>query len=120
MASILKNKKFQVQFCFTKNKENLINTYFENTTFILAQVDKIAFGSRSMADAGLIGEFTGTAGAIKPPMKTRGEFVAVEKVAGLKKSTNGISRSLPYCFPISFSSAFSYFIYQSKSHKRLC
>lgn len=86
----------------TQNKVSLVPNLFEaavlsteavivDTTLILAHVEKMSFGSRSMADGGLIGEYTGTAGALKPPMGDRGDFQDIETVAGMKTSTNGIT-----------------------------
>lgn len=60
-------------------------------------INKMAYGSRSAADFGLIGEFTGTAGMVNPPFEgkphslDRGTFYSIEDTLPVGKTdSNGI------------------------------
>ena len=57
----------------------------------LAYITKIAYGSRSAADFGLIGEKTGTAGMVSSPFKDikRGDYYSISDVVG-NKNADGV------------------------------
>ena len=86
----------------TSNVFTTIPTFYEaliykekslqDTVITVAQIDKISFGSRSLADFGPIGEFTGSAGASVSPMNIRGEFQQIEEATvGAGADTNGLT-----------------------------
>ncbi len=86
----------------TSNVFTTIPTFYEailfkekslkDTVITIAQIDKISFGSRSLADFGPIGEFTGVAGANVSPLNIRGEFKQIEEATvGSDVDTNGLT-----------------------------
>ena len=75
---------------------NLVESYgveysgIEGTTLGFEHITKLALGSRSMPDCCLIGEFTGTAGAVNSPMNYKGDFTNLGELAGVD-DTAGIT-----------------------------
>lgn len=61
-----------------------VDTTVSDFDFSLAYISKIAYGSRSATDFGLIGEKTGTAGMVKSPFSEieRGQYYNISDVVG--------------------------------------
>jgi len=68
-----------------------IDTKIMDTDLSLAYITRMSYGSRSAADFGLIGEFTGTGGMVLNPFKDieRGKYYKISDVVG-NDSTNGV------------------------------
>lgn len=68
-----------------------IDTTIMDTDLSLAYITRMSYGSRSAADFGLIGEFTGTGGMVLNPFKDieRGKYYKISDVVG-NDTTNGV------------------------------
>ena len=68
-----------------------VDTKLMNTDVTLAYMTRISYGSRSAADFGIIGEFTGTGGMVLNPFKDieRGKYYKISDVVD-NNSTNGV------------------------------
>ena len=68
-----------------------VDKNIDGTQLSFSYIDKMAYGSRSAADFGLIGEKTGTAGMSLNPFKDveRGKYYSMEKIVG--EDTKGIA-----------------------------
>lgn len=71
------------------------NSSLDSTKITIAQVDKMAYGTRAPVEFGMIGEVTGTGGTTQSGLETRGEFIDIEdQTVGIKgntQKTNGLT-----------------------------
>lgn len=69
------------------------NSSIEDTTISIAQVEKMAYGTRAPVEFGLIGELTRTGGTTQNGLDSRGLFQDIEKqtVADNSVETNGLT-----------------------------
>jgi hypothetical protein len=69
-----------------------IDTKIMDIDLSLAYITRMSYGSRSAADFGLIGEFTGTGGMVLNPFKDieRGKYYKISDVVG-NDTTNGVA-----------------------------
>ncbi|PHR56372.1 MAG: hypothetical protein COA44_08425 [Arcobacter sp.] len=69
------------------------NSSLSDTKIIVSQIEKMAYGTRSPVEFGLIGELTRTAGATQNGIDTRGDFLDIEKqtLADNNANTNGLT-----------------------------
>jgi len=69
------------------------NSQFDDFEFILLQIEKMAYGTRSPVEFGLIGETTRTAGATQSGINSRGDFLTIEQqvLADSSVDTNGVT-----------------------------
>ncbi|WP_455756270.1 hypothetical protein [Sulfurimonas sp.] len=64
------------------------NSQFEDSQFSILQLDKMAYGTRSPVEFGLIGEATKTAGATQSGIDKRGEFQSIEQQVMVSSTAN--------------------------------
>jgi len=69
------------------------NSSLDSTKITIAQIEKMAYGSRTPVEFGLIGEVTRTAGTTQNGIDTRGEFLDIEKqtLGDADAKTNGLT-----------------------------
>ncbi|MFT5660116.1 MAG: hypothetical protein ACI9TV_000756 [Sulfurimonas sp.] len=69
------------------------NSSLKNTKITIAQIERMAYGSRAPVEFGLIGEATRTGGTTQNAINIRGDFIDVEKqtLADPLAKTNGIT-----------------------------
>jgi len=67
------------------------NTQLDEFKFTLLHIDKMAYGTRTPVEFGLIGEATRTAGASQSALDSRGKFLSIEQqlLANTTVDTNG-------------------------------
>jgi len=69
------------------------NTQLNSFKFTLLHIDKMAYGTRTPVEFGLIGEATRTAGASQSALDSRGKFISIEQqlLANTTIDTNGVT-----------------------------
>ena len=69
------------------------NSSLESTKITIAQIEKMAYGTRAPVEFGLIGEVTRTGGTTQNGLNTKGDFIDIEKqtLADNNVRTNGIT-----------------------------
>lgn len=69
------------------------NSSLDSTKITIAQIEKMAYGSRAPVEFGLIGEVTRTGGTTQNALDIRGDFLDIEKqtLADPNAETNGIT-----------------------------
>ncbi|MBN2825968.1 MAG: hypothetical protein JXQ76_11625, partial [Campylobacterales bacterium] len=69
------------------------NSQLEDFKFTILHINKMAYGTRTPVEFGLIGETTKTAGATQSAIDSRGKFLPIEQqiLANTTTTTNGVS-----------------------------